>query len=50
MYLHAGWVDLTEIWNGMSYPKGHSTEKLVQFHSGIIELQMHENSIFLVPV
>ena len=32
------------------YPEGFSTEKIVQFHSGIIELQMRENVIYFVPV
>ena len=32
------------------YPDGISTAKMVNFHPAIIELRMHENSIFLVPV
>jgi len=49
MYLHDGWVDSNEIWNGMC-PEGLSIAKMVQFCSGIIKLQMRENDIFLVSV
>ena len=31
-------------------PRGIFTEKIVQFRLGIIELQMRENGIYLVPV
>jgi len=36
-------------WNEF-YPKELSIEKIAQFRSGIIELQMCENSIYLVLV
>ena len=42
------WLKFLE-WK-LSYPEGFSTEKIVQFRSGIIELQMRENGIYLVPV
>ena len=32
------------------YPERVSTAKLVNFHPAIIELQMRENDVFLVPV
>ena len=31
-------------------PEGFSKENIVQFRSGIIELRMRENGIYLVPV
>ena len=34
----------------VSYPEGISTTKMVNFCLAIIELRMHENAIFLVPV
>jgi len=48
VYLHDSWADSTEIWNGMCPTPPQ--QKMVQFHSGIIELQMREYSVFLVPV
>jgi len=36
-------------WN-VSYPEDFLQKKIVQFRSGIIELQMWENGIYLVPV
>ena len=44
-----GWIQLKFGIRG-AYSKGVSGAKLVNFHSGTIELRMHENSIFLVPV
>jgi len=35
---------------GMPYPEGVSAAKMVNFHSGIIELQMCEFGIVLVPI
>ena len=32
------------------YPEEVSTAKMVNFHPAIIELWMHENGVFLVPV
>jgi len=51
-YLRDGWADSTEIWNGRCpIPRDFlHLAKMVQFHLGIIELQMRENGIFLVPV
>ena len=49
MYLCDGWMDLTEICN-VPYPEGLSTTNMMQFHLGIIELQIRENGILLVTV
>ena len=40
VYLRDGWMDSTEIWGTFHNKNG----------AGVIELQMHENGIFLVPV
>ena len=42
-----GWIHLKF---GMPYPEKVSTAKMVNFCQAIIELQMRDNSIFLVPV
>ena len=34
----------------VSYPEGVSTANMVNFYPAIIELWMHENGVFLVPV
>ena len=34
----------------MPYPEGFFTAKIVKFRPAIIELWVHENGIFLVPV
>ena len=50
-YLHDGLADSAEIWNGMCpTPRDFPQKKIVQFCSGITELQMRENGIYLVPV
>ena len=50
-YLSDGWADSVQIWNRKCpTPREFPQQKMVNFCPAIIELWMHENGIFLVPV
>ena len=50
IYLSDGLADSAHFKLGVPHPKGVPQQTIVYFQSGTIELWMHENSIFLVPV
>ena len=50
-YLSDGWADSAQICNGnCPTPRVFSHQKMVNFGSGTMELQMRENGVFLVAV